>query len=171
MKSSPRNFRLTEEGLKALKILEAATPNPLRGKIVSKALEAAAKTTTAAKSVSFRLLGPKGIFDIHAAIFEIETINRKNREALLKIRPTDTGQAEKLVQSVQRIDDSTSSFDELRLRLANLARTTEELTDTDQLHLGKLIGWVKNRINRENTPPEHKPIYELELRLLQSLIP
>lgn len=171
MKSSPRNFRLTEEGLQALKILESQSPSTPRGEIVSKAIVNTAKGALASPPVQFRLLDPQDFFHLQATLAQIEALHRINRDALLKIRPADKGQADKLAQAVQRIDDETDNLAHLRLKLANLARATDALTPEDQPHLDFLIRWVTSRIKNENTKPEHKPVFELELRLLQSLLP
>jgi len=171
MKSSPRNFRLSEDALKALKVLEGASPNTSRGEIVSKAIVSAAKGIPASPQVQFRLLDPAQYLHLQASLSEIESLHRKNRDALLKIRPADKGQAEKLAQATKAIDDETNKLTNLRQQLANLARTTESLTAEDHQRIANVIRWTMARMNHENTKPEHKPTYALQLRILQSLIP
>lgn len=167
MKSSPRNFRLTDDGLNALKILEGQSPLASRAEIVSKALTAAAKGSLATPPVQFRLLDPKDYFSIQACLSEAESLHRQNRHALLKIRPTDKTTADKLTKAIESIDAETQALQALRLDLANLARTTETLSTEDRASLDALIDVLASAKEKG----EEQGPFELGVRVLRSLIP
>jgi hypothetical protein len=168
MSSSPRNIRLTEEALKALKVLEGALPLK-RGKVVSKAIVDAANGLLATPPIKFRLLDPEEFLQIQACLSEIEAIHRQNRTALLRIRPSHKQQAERIAEAVAKTDTETDSLAELRMKLANLARTTDALRGEDHGRLKTLLTWIKARLDK--VEGKGKDVYDLEFRILSSLLP
>lgn len=169
MKSSPRNFRLSEDALKALKILEGASPNSSRGEVISRAIINAAKGIVATPPVKFQLLDPSQYLHFQASISELEGFHRESRTALLRIRPKDKDWGKKISDAIAKIDAETEHLAKLRRGLAQLARTTEALSAEDHQRLAILIKWMAKRVVKAEEP--QRPIYELELRLIQSLIP
>jgi Cu/Ag efflux protein CusF len=107
---------------------------------------------------------------IQAAIADLERVNKANRTSLMKLRPKDAKQAEKLSTAISKVDQETAEIGVLRRKLANLARTTNQLDVRDETRLETLKMWMKARLENEKNP-EHSKIYELELRILSSILP
>ena len=168
MKSSPRSIRLSEDGLKALKILEVASPDSSRGEAVSQALVFAAKKALSARPVNFRLLDPAEYFSIQATLSEIESLHRKARESLLKLRPSEKDHAKKAADAINSIDVETAQLTWLRHRLAALARTTAHLSAEDHEQMSNLIRFIESRI--EKVDEKKRSLFKLEVRILRSLI-
>jgi protein tyrosine phosphatase (PTP) superfamily phosphohydrolase (DUF442 family) len=168
MKSSPRSIRLSEDGLKALKILEVASPDSSRGETVSQALVFAANKALSARPVNFRLLDAAEYLSIQATLSEIESLHRKGREALLKLRPSEKDPAKKAADAINSIDVETAQLTRLRHRLAALARITAHLSAEDHKQMSNLIRWTEARI--EKADEKNRPFYEFQLRILRSLI-
>jgi hypothetical protein len=120
--------------------------------------------------VQFRLIDPQEYMSIQAAIADLERVNKTNRSSLMKLRPRDTKQAEKLVAAISKIDQETTEIGALRRKLGNLARTTDQLDAPDAKRLALLINWSKARLEKADNPESAK-IYELEFRILSSLLP
>lgn len=165
----PRSIRLTSEALEALKILKRGE-NIAHGIIISEVLVAAAANVIAEQFVQFRLIDPQEYMSIQAAIADLERVNKTNRSSLMKLRPRDTKQAEKLVAAISKIDQETTEIGALRRKLGNLARTTDQLDAPDAKRLALLINWSKARLEKADNPESAK-IYELEFRILSSLLP
>jgi hypothetical protein len=165
----PRSIRLTSEGLKALKILKRGE-DIAHGIIISDVLVAAAANVIAEQPVQFRLLDPNEYMSIQAAIADLERVNKTNRSSLMKLRPRDAKQAEKLATAISKIDQETDEIGTLRRKLGNLARTTEKLDAIDAKRFKTLIEWMKVRLEKTENP-EHSKIYELAIRILSSLLP
>ena len=170
MKSSPRNFRLSENALKALRILEVAYPLQKRGEIVSKALEATANNSVAARPVTFRLLDPSQFLHIQTEISEISRCLQDLKKDIFKIRPKDKDSAEKIAKVATAAETEIGRLTERRIRLANLARTTAELTPDDAGTIQKIINTLSSRIASEATSAAIKSACELEMRLLKALL-
>jgi len=165
----PRSIRLTSEALKAIKVLKRGEDVSL-GQVISDVVVAVAANVIAEQPVQFRLLDPQEYMSIQAAIADLERVNKTNRNSLMKLLPRDTKQAEKLAAAVSKIDQETIEIGALRRKLANLARTTEKLDAIDEQKIKKLIQWSKARMEKAEIP-EHLKIYELEMRILSSLLP
>lgn len=165
----PRSIRLTSEGLKALKILKRGE-DIAHGIIISEVLVAAAANVIAEQPVQFRLIDPQEYMSIQAAIADLERVNKTNRSSLMKLRPRDAKQAEKLAAAISKIDQETAEIGSLRRKLGNLARTTEQLNASDAKSLSLLIKWCKSRLEKSENPEQAK-MYELEIHVLSSLLP
>jgi len=163
-------LRLTEQGIQALKVLEQLDSDKSRTDIVSEALIARADAAAAAKPVSFRLLDPKEFLSLQASLAEIVTTHRKLRTSLIRARPANKEQAERLSKAIENADAEIERLAELRQELAQLARTTAPLTDQDYKRIEVLIKWLRERVKKAENDEPQKQIYELELRLLSSLI-
>jgi septal ring factor EnvC (AmiA/AmiB activator) len=163
----PRSIRLTSEGLQALKVLKRGE-DVSDGQIISDVLVATAANVIAEQPVQFRLIDPQEYMSIQAAIADLERVNKANRTSLMKLRPQDAKQAEKLSTAISKVDQETAEIGVLRRKLANLARTTEKLDASDAKRLSSLINWCKSRMEND---PEKAKIYELELRILSSILP
>lgn len=164
---NPRSIRLTSEGLQALKVLKRGE-GVSDGQIISDVLVATAANVIAEQPVQFRLIDPQEYMSIQAAIADLERVNKANRTSLMKLRPQDAKQAEKLSTAISKVDQETAEIGVLRRKLANLARTTEKLDASDAKRLSSLINWCKSRMEND---PEKAKIYELELRILSSILP
>jgi septal ring factor EnvC (AmiA/AmiB activator) len=162
----PRSIRLTSEGLQALKVLKRGE-DVSDGQIISDVLVATAANVIAEQPVQFRLIDPQEYMSIQAAIADLERVNKANRTSLMKLRPQDAKQAEKLSTAISKVDQETAEIGVLRRKLANLARTTEKLDASDAKRLSSLINWCKSRMEND---PEKAKIYELELRILSSIL-
>jgi septal ring factor EnvC (AmiA/AmiB activator) len=163
---NPRSIRLTSEGLQALKVLKRGE-GVSDGQIISDVLVATAANVIAEQPVQFRLIDPQEYMSIQAAIADLERVNKANRTSLMKLRPQDAKQAEKLSTAISKVDLETAEIGVLRRKLANLARTTEKLDASDAKRLSSLINWCKSRMEND---PEKAKIYELELRILSSIL-
>jgi septal ring factor EnvC (AmiA/AmiB activator) len=163
---NPRSIRLTSEGLQALKVLKRGE-GVSDGQIISDVLVATAANVIAEQPVQFRLIDPQEYMSIQAAIADLERVNKANRTSLMKLRPQDAKQAEKLSTAISKVDQETAEIGVLRRKLANLARTTEKLDASDAKRLSSLINWCKSRMEND---PEKAKIYELELRILSSIL-
>lgn len=170
MKTSPRSLRLTEQGIQALKVLEEMDPDKSRTDIVSEALIAKADAAAAAKPVSFRLLDPKEFLSLQASLAETLSTHRQLRSSLIRARPANKEQAERLSKAIENADAEIDRLAELRQELAQLARTTAPLTHDDYRKIETLIKWIGGRVKKAENDEPQKQIYELELRLLSSLI-
>jgi hypothetical protein len=164
----PRSIRLTSEGLKALKVLKRGE-NVSHGQIISEVLVAAAANIITKQPVQFRLIDPQEYMSIQAAIADLERVNKTNRTSLMKLRPRDAKQAEKLSTAISKIDQETAEIGALRRKLANLARTTKQLDALDERRLETLKMWMKARLEKSEDP-EHSKIYDLAIRILSSLL-
>ena len=162
----PRSIRLNSEGLQALKVLKRGE-DVSDGQIISDVLVATAANVIAEQPVQFRLIDPQEYMSIQAAIADLERVNKANRTSLMKLRPQDAKQAEKLSTAISKVDQETAEIGVLRRKLANLARTTEKLDASDAKRLSLLINWCKSRMEND---PEKAKIYELELRILSSIL-
>ena len=162
----PRSIRLTSEGLQALKVLKRGE-GVSDGQIISDVLVATAANVIAEQPVQFRLIDPQEYMSIQAAIADLERVNKANRTSLMKLRPKDAKQAEKLSTAISKVDQETAEIGVLRRKLANLARTTNQLDASDAKRLSLLINWCKSRMEND---PEKAKIYELELRILSSIL-
>jgi septal ring factor EnvC (AmiA/AmiB activator) len=163
---NPRSIRLTSEGLQALKVLKRGE-GVSDGQIISDVLVATAANVIAEQPMQFRLIDPQEYMSIQAAIADLERVNKANRTSLMKLRPQDAKQAEKLSTAISKVDQETAEIGVLRRKLANLARTTEKLDASDAKRLSSLINWCKSRMEND---PEKAKIYELELRILSSIL-
>ena len=157
---------MTSEGLQALKVLKRGE-GVSDGQIISDVLVATAANVIAEQPVQFRLIDPQEYMSIQAAIADLERVNKANRTSLMKLRPQDAKQAEKLSTAISKVDQETAEIGVLRRKLANLARTTEKLDASDAKRLSSLINWCKSRMEND---PEKAKIYELELRILSSIL-
>ena len=162
----PRSIRLNSEGLQALKVIKGGEDIP-DGQIICDVLVATAANVIAEQPVQFRLIDPQEYMSIQAAIADLERVNKTNRTSLMKMRPRDAKQAEKLSTAISKVDQETAEIGVLRRKLANLARTTEKLDASDAKRLSSLINWCKSRMEND---PEKAKIYELELRILSSIL-
>ena len=165
----PRSIRLTSEGLQALKVLKRGG-DVSDGQIISDVLVATAANVIAEQPVQFRLIDPQEYMSIQAAIADLERVNKANRTSLMKLRPQDAKQAEKLSTAISKVDQETAEIGVLRRKLANLARTTNQLDALDETRLETLKMWMKARLEKEKNP-DHSKIYELELRIRSSILP
>jgi hypothetical protein len=126
----PRSIRLNSEGLQALKVIKGGEDIP-DGQIICDVLVATAANVIAEQPVQFRLIDPQEYMSIQAAIADLERVNKTNRTSLMKMRPRDAKQAEKLSTAISKVDQETAEIGVLRRKLANLARTTNQLDAHD----------------------------------------
>lgn len=165
---NPRSIRLTSEGLQALKVLKRGE-GVSDGQIISDVLVATAANVIAEQPVQFRLIDPQEYMSIQAAIADLERVNKANRTSLMKLRPQDAKQAEKLTAAISKIDQETAEIGALRRKLGNLARTTDQLNASDAKRLSSLINWCKSRLEKSENPEQAK-MYELEIHVLSSML-
>ena len=131
--STPSSIRISDEGLKALKILEATTKKK-RVDIISAALIEKANHTAAQPAVHCRLLAPSEILTLQSEIAALEMLHQDNRRTL-KIRTEDKDATSKIIRAVEKIDAETEQLMSMRSALANLATAAEiassATSDTD----------------------------------------
>jgi len=166
---SPRQITFSNEGLAALKIIQQDGEN--QSKAVERALLLAAGKIVAAVPPQFNLLNHEAYLLLQAERAELEHQHRNMKKDIYKIRVGDRDSAQKIAGVVTKADAELEELGKLRLRLAKMAQTTASLRAEDEAYFQTLIGWAKNRITSPATKPEHLPVYELELRLLQSFLP
>lgn len=170
--SAPSSIRFTEDGIKALKSLEAAT-GKTRVQLVSEALVEKHNRTVALAPIQLRMLKPSEILTLQAEIAAIEKFHNDNRR-IGKIKTSDKHAIEKSIKLIEKIDFETDELKQLRLKLGKLGELAEGFNDADQKKLRTLIGWAKKRVEQAKADPasaNQLPIYELELKILNSLFP
>lgn len=169
MKESARSLRLTSEALTALKTLTAENPGQSQGDIVSAAIVERANKATLAPVIRYGVLDPQQIPHLQLEASLAERRLREIAQKILRIRPQDKGQAEKLADVLARVDVELEETRKLRITLAKVARLGSELTSEEVLKVKGLINWTRERIG---TPQQAnvKEILELELRILEAFI-
>lgn len=163
--SIPASIRISDDGYKALKILEATTKKK-RVDLISEALIEKANGTSATPAVQCRLLDPKEILTLQSEIAALEKLHDDNRRNV-KIRTFDKNAVEKIIKLNEKIDAETKELQAKRVALGNLATITDAVS-ANHPKFKTLIFAVEKRI--ENcTTDDQRAIYELELKILKSL--
>jgi hypothetical protein len=168
--SAPSSIRFTEEGIKALKSLEAAT-GKTRVQLVSEALVEKHNRTVALAPIQSRMLHPAEILTLQAEIAALEKLHNDNRRNG-KIKTSDRHALEKSIRLIEKIDSETDELRLLRLKLGKQAGLAESFTAADAKNIRTLIAWVKKRIAKATADSTADlPILETELKILTSLFP
>ncbi len=169
--SSPSSIRFTDDGIKALKSLEAAT-GKTRVQLVSEALVEMHNRTVALPPTQLRMLKPSEILTLQAEIAALEKLHNDNRR-VGKIKTSDKHALEKSIRLIEKIDIEINELQQLRLKLGKQAELAEGFTDVDQKNIRTLIDWVKKRIEKAKADSNTSdlPILETELKTLTALFP
>ena len=167
--SAPSSIRFTDDGIKALKSLEAAT-GKTRVQLVSESLVEKHNRTVALPPIQLRMLKPSEILTLQAEIAALEKLHNDNRR-VGKIKTSDKHVLEKSIRLIEKIDFEIAELQQLRLKLGKLGELAEGFTDADQKNIRLLIKWVNKRIEKAKTDnPAEVPILETELKILTALI-
>lgn len=135
MKTSPRNIRISTEGLQALKILQQSHPDQSIGGIVSQLLLDAAKKVASAPLLRLNLIDPAESLTVQSLISEIVSQHQALKKDMLKIRPTDKNSAEKIAAVAISAQAEIDALTELRLRVSKMAQATARVTPEDAVML------------------------------------
>ena len=168
MKESPRSLRLTAEALTALKVLSSETPDKSQGDIVSAAIVEKSNKGALAPVIRFGILDPQQIPHLQLEAALAERRLRELAQKVLRLRPQDKTQAEKLSSVLGMVEAEIAETTKLRIALASVARLGSELTAEDQKMVKTLVKWVQTRI--ENPEITSKGHFELELRVLKAFL-
>jgi len=166
---SPRQITFTEAGLAALKAIKQDGES--QSKTVERALLIAEGKIAAVAPVQSKHLDTESYLLLQAERAELENQHRVIKKDILKIRPRDKDSAIKNAAAITKTEKEIEELVKLRLRISAMAQLAGGLTAEEEGHLKSLIDWVKKRVTSPNTTPEQKPVYELEYRLLLSLLP
>lgn len=166
--SAPSSIRFTEEGIKALKSLEAAT-GKTRVQLVSEALVEKHNRTVALAPTQLRLLDPAEILTLQAEIASLEKLHNDNRRNG-KIRTSDKHALEKSIKLLEKIDFEINELRQLRLKLGKQAELADSITADDIKRIRLIISHVKKQLETAKVnKPENIPFHQTELKILQSL--
>lgn len=169
-KESARSLRLTPEALIALKTLTASTHGKSQGDIASAAIVEKANNTILAPVIRFGVLDPQQLPHLQLEASLADRRLRELSQQILRIRPKDKSQADKLSATLAKVDTELEETRKLRIALAKLARLGSELTADDQKKVTTLINWSHKRI--ENAPnAASKDTCEFELKILEAFLP
>lgn len=131
MTSSPRNIRLSQDALAAVKILRQASSEKSISELVSESLVRAANEAVAAPVLQFARIDPGEYLGIYAALAELTQQHQRLKKDLLRIRPTDKEAAEKLANAINKAEGEIIALGALRQRLAKMAKATASITSED----------------------------------------
>lgn len=167
-KESARSLRLTSEALAALKILSADAPDKSQGDIVSEALVEKSHKAATVPVIKFGQLDPQQfpLLQLEAAIAERHL--REIKQQILRIRPQDKGQAEKLSITLGKVDAELAGHGKLRLALAKFARLGMELTPEDTRVIRRAIHDWEAHINEQGETVIRT--YQTVIRVLKALL-
>lgn len=170
MSTSPTSFRLSADGVKALRILESLFPNQTRGEIVSTAICAQARGAAMQPTPKLSHLDPSAQLERLALLADLKQINSENRRIASKQRPSKEA-AEQAVKVFERIDFETAELEKLRVSIASESRLNEIARD-NQADLKKLEAWAVTRLKaaKEAKEAEKINLYTLELEILRNHI-
>lgn len=169
MKTNPTSIRITESGIKALKSLEAATGKK-RIEILSEALVHMHDETVAQPVINLRLLAPSEILTLQNEIAVLQNLHRDKRRRS-QIRSSDKHTTRKSIELLEKIDREVDQLAAARLKLGRLGRLAEEFSATDLEHLENTIMEINECIAKAKLhSPDNLPAYELELKILNTLI-
>jgi|GEM_PF-1386036 len=172
MKTSPRNIRLTEESLEALKILKKDQPNASTASIISQSLIDAAKRATSASVIRFNILDPNEYMAIQAALSELTSQHREIKKDLYKIKPQDKESAEKIASVLTKTQAEIDALTSLRRRLAKLAQATTALTPEDAIMITQqVVHSCRSTIADPNVIDFLVRKSQATLRLIESVFP
>ncbi len=154
MDTSPRNIRLSEDALNALKILKQTKPGTSISKIVSDAMVKAATGAVAAPIVRSALLDPHEYLSLQAEIAELLDAHQKIKKDILKIKPTDRQAAERIAIVIQKVESEITNLIALRQKLAKLAKSTSEITSDDVTMLIEQVAPTCRRLMVAKNPDD-----------------
>ena len=166
--SSPRSYRLSSEALKSLKILKGTHPDKSDAEIVSMALVCMADSPAAAPVV-FRVLDVREILTLQAEAAMIERQHLTMKRDILRIRPRDKSIADKIAAIVEKADLERNHLKSLRQSLSLQGRLAAQLTPQAAKRLNILQKLAQARVEKADI--NVKPLWELELFILNSLYP
>ena len=168
--SAPSSIRFTDDGIKALKSLEAVT-GKTRVDLVSEALVEKHNRTVALAPIQLRILAPSEILTLQSEIASIEKLHNDKRRKI-KIKTSDKDATEKIIKAVEAIDLELAELQALRLKIGKQAQLADSITDEDIKNIKLLIKWVEKRIVKAKA--ESSPdlaVLEAELKILTALFP
>ncbi len=166
--SSPRSYRLSSEALKALKILQTKYPEKNLTQIVSLAITQMA-TSSATNPVVFRVLDVRELLSLQAEAAMIERQHRTMKRDILRIRPSDKASADKIAAVAEKADAECRHLEALRNKLSREARLAQKLTPEAAMILEAIRKSTQGSLAEADD--EMKPVFELELSILNSLYP
>ena len=166
--STPTSIRITEEGMKALKVLET-TLKKSRAEIVSDALIEKQQGVTSQPPVQLRRLDPAEYLTLQADLASLQQLHDENRKLALKKRPTTKEAADATAATVTRIDEETTRIMALRQRIAKEA-SLSLIAKESQPVLRTLSRWATNRLEKA-TDDNQRRAFELELKIINLLQP
>lgn len=171
MKKEPaRSLRFTSEALTALKILTAANPDKSQGDIVSEALVEKENKMAVTPVLRFGVLDPQQIPHLQLEATLAERRLRAISQQILRIRPQDKTQADKLSAILAKVDVELEETRKLRIALAKVARLGSELTAEDRKKVETLLKWAEMRLEKQQTS-DWKDTCEFEVRILEAFLP
>ena len=118
--------------------------------------------------IRFGILDPQQIPHLQLEAALAERRLRELAQKVLRLRPQDKTQAEKLSSVLGIVEAEIAETTKLRIALASVARLGSELTAEDQKMVKTLVKWVQTRI--ENPEITSKGHFELELRVLKAFL-
>jgi len=168
-KESARSLRLTSEAITALKTLGADNPECSQGDLASQALIEKASKAPLAPVIRLGVLDHQqvAILQCEAAIAERRL--RDLKQMILRLRPQDKSQAEKLSTILKSIDVALEEERKLRLSLANAARLGKELTPDDRVRAKALRDKAQQDLENSNDE-EVRRCHELAIRLYEAFL-
>ena len=166
--SSPRSYRLSSEALKSLKIIKGTHPDKSDAEIVSMALVCMADSS-AGPPVIFRVLDVREILTLQAEAAMIERQHLTMKRDILRIRPRDKSIADKIAAVVEKADLERNHLKSLRQSLSLQGRLAAQLTPQAAKRLNILQTLAQARVEKADI--NVKPLWELELFILNSLYP
>ena len=168
-KESARSLRLTAEALAALKVLSCESPDKSQGDVVSMAILEKAGKVSMAPVIRFGILDPQQLPFIQLEATMAERRLRELSQKILRVRPQDKDQADKLATVISKVEAELEETRKLRIGLAKVARLGAELTAEDQGKVRKMIKWTLNAIEDPKNAA-HIATLELQLRINRAFL-
>lgn len=168
-KESARSIRLTSEGLTALKTLAAENPGRSQGDLISIALVDKANKTELAPVIRLGVIDPRQLANIQLEAVLAERRLREMAQQILRIRPQNIDQVDKLSAIHKKIDDELENVRKLRFGLSKLARMGSELHPEDVEKIRTLKKWFANWcIDPQNQ--SRKATFDIGLRIMEAYL-
>jgi len=169
-KESPRSLRLTPEALAALQILAADNPGTSQPDIINEAIIEHAKKRELAPVIRFGLLDPQQLPPLQLETALAERRLREVKQQVLRVRPQDKTQAEKLSALLGKLEAELGKTKNFRIALAKLARLGHELTAEDSERIRAMIVILQERSENSKCPPEQLPMFQTAIKALKTFI-
>lgn len=157
-KTSPVSWRLDDDALKALIILEGQDPGKERGQIIGDQLIAAATGSGPPPTIRFNEIDPKEILHLRAELSENRRLVEMVKAALRQARPSTKEEATRLSEAITGATEilrRCGKHDEkLREQAKKSAQVTIENLDTLQVIFKKAAANHAAAIKKLSTDPD-----------------